>query len=78
MVLDRASYDWHQLDLATLTTPISVGDWYHLELAVNGCRLTVTATPEGGRPATRIEDTDDVRSPFENSRSAALVVSELL
>lgn len=59
LVLGRASYDWHQLDVATLVTPISVGDWYHLELAVTGCRVTVMVTPQRGRSATRMEYTDD-------------------
>jgi 3-keto-disaccharide hydrolase len=59
IVLGRASYDWHELRTATLATPITVGDWYHLELAVKGCKLTVTATPQRDRPPTRIEYTDD-------------------
>ncbi len=58
IVLGRASYDWHELHTATLATPITVGDWYHLELAVKGCKFTVTATPEGNRPSTRMEYTD--------------------
>lgn len=58
VVLGRASYDWRQLDTALLATPISAGEWCHLELSVQGCKLTVTATPEGGRAATRIEYTD--------------------
>lgn len=59
IVLGRASYDWHELRTATLAAPIAVGDWYRLELAVKGCKLTVTATPEGNRPSTRMEYTDD-------------------
>ena len=59
IVLGRASYDWHELRSETLITPIAVGDWYHLELAVKGCQLTVTATPEENRPPTRMEYTDN-------------------
>lgn len=59
IVLGRASYDWHELRTATLVTPIAVESWYRLELAVKGCMLTVTATPQDGRPPTRIEYTDD-------------------
>jgi 3-keto-disaccharide hydrolase len=59
IVLGRASYDWHQLCSVPLATPIRVGSWYHLELAVIGCSLTVTATPQGDRPPTRVEYTDD-------------------
>lgn len=59
IVLGRASYDWHELRSETLVTPIAVGSWYRLELAVKGCKLTVTATPEEDRPPTRMEYTDD-------------------
>ncbi len=59
IVLGRASYDWHELRTAALATPIAVGSWYHLELAVKECKLTVTATPQEDHPPTRIEYTDD-------------------
>ena len=59
IVLGRASYDWHQLSTATLATPITIGNWYHLVLAVKGCKLTVIATPQDDRSSTRIEYTDD-------------------
>ncbi|MGA2806722.1 MAG: family 16 glycoside hydrolase [Terracidiphilus sp.] len=59
VILGRASYEWRQLESAKLATPIAAGTWYHLELSAQGCRLTVTATPEGGRPATRIEHEDN-------------------
>jgi hypothetical protein len=59
IVLGRASYDWQELRTMTLAAPIAVGDWYHLELAVKGCKLTVTATPEGNRPPTCMVYTDD-------------------
>jgi hypothetical protein len=59
VVLGRASYDWRQLEATKLSTPVSEGTWYHLELAAQGCRLTVTATPDGGRPATRIDYQDN-------------------
>jgi hypothetical protein len=54
LVLGRASYDWRPLEIDKLATPVLAGTWYHLELSAQGCKLTVTATPEGGRPATRI------------------------
>lgn len=59
IVLGRASYDWHELRSAALLTPIAVGNWYRLEFAADGCKLTVTATPDGNRPATRMEYTDN-------------------
>jgi len=59
IVLGRASYDWHELRSEILVTPIAVGSWYRLELAVKGCKLKVTATPEGNGPPTRIEYTDN-------------------
>ena len=58
VVLGRASYEWRPLEVVKLATPVSAGAWYHLDLSAQGCRLTVTATPDGGRPATRI-DFDD-------------------
>ena len=58
VVLGRASFDWHELETATLASPVSVGTWYRLELSAQGCRLTVTVTPDGGRPATRIDHED--------------------
>ncbi len=59
VILGRASYDWHELRSVTLVTPIAVGSWYRLDLAVKGCKLTVTAIPEGNRPSTRMEYIDD-------------------
>jgi len=59
VVLGRASYDWRQLEVAKLATPVSAGTWYHLELSARDCVLTVTATPDGNRPATRIEHRDN-------------------
>ncbi len=58
VVLGRASYDWHELKALALTTPVMVGEWYHLELSAQGCNLTVIATPQGGGPATRLEHQD--------------------
>jgi hypothetical protein len=58
MVLGRASYEWHELRSEALVTPIVVGGWYRLELSARGCKLTVTATPEGNHPATKMEYTD--------------------
>jgi hypothetical protein len=54
IVLGRASYDWHQLAIASLQTPVSVGSWYRLELSAQDCMLTVTVTPEDGREPTRL------------------------
>jgi hypothetical protein len=59
VVLGRASYEWHPLEVVKLVTPISAGVWYHLELSAQGCSLTVTATPDHGRPPTRIVHQDD-------------------
>jgi len=58
VVLGRASYDWHELKAATLSSPIAVGAWYHLELAADGCTLTVIAAPAGNGSATRIDYQD--------------------
>jgi hypothetical protein len=59
VVLGRASYDWHQLENVKLAAPVSVGSWYHLELSAQGCKLTVTVTPEGNGLPTRIEHQDN-------------------
>ncbi len=59
VVLGRASFDWHELRVARLASPIVTGSWYHLEVAADGCHLTVTATPEAGGPSTRIDYEDD-------------------
>jgi hypothetical protein len=59
VVLGRASYDWHELENVKLVTPVSVGNWYHLELLAQGCKLTVTVTPEGSGLPTRIEHQDN-------------------
>lgn len=59
LILGRASYDWHQLESVKLVTPVSAGVWYHLELSAQGCRLIVTATPQGGGPATSIDHQDN-------------------
>jgi hypothetical protein len=58
IVLGRASYDWHQLKTAPLATPVSVGSWYHLELSAEGCALTVTLSPVGSGPPSRIDFQD--------------------
>ena len=58
VVLGRASYDWHQLKIAPLAAPVSVGEWYHLGVSAQGCRLTVTVAPEGGTPATELQYED--------------------
>jgi hypothetical protein len=58
VVLGRASFDWHQLENVRLATPIVVGSWYRLELSAQGCRLTVTVTPEGNGHPTRIDHED--------------------
>jgi hypothetical protein len=59
VVLGRASYDWHQLEVANLATPLALGEWYHLHLSAQGCKLTVTVTPMGGQPSGRIDYQDD-------------------
>jgi hypothetical protein len=59
LILGRASYDWHSLQILKLATPISTNSWYHLELAAQGCKLTVTATPGGNLPPTRIDYQDN-------------------
>jgi hypothetical protein len=38
--------------------PISVGSWYHLELSAQGCALTVTVSPMGSDPISRIDYQD--------------------
>ncbi len=58
IVLGRASYDWHQLRTAPLLAPVSVGSWYRLEFSAQGCTLTVTVTPVGGGPTSRIDYQD--------------------
>lgn len=58
VVLGRASYDWHELKATTLSSPIAVGSWYHLELVANGCNLTVIAAPAENGSATRIDYQD--------------------
>lgn len=59
VVLGRASHDWRQLENAALATPVSLGTWYRLELSTQGCRISVTVTPEDGRPPTHIDHDDD-------------------
>jgi hypothetical protein len=54
VVLGRASYDWHQLATVKLASPVSIGSWYRLELAAQGCALTVSVTPNDGRPPTHL------------------------
>lgn len=58
LVLGRASYDWHILKEAKLSAPVSPGQWYHLELAAQGCQLTVLATPDLKTAGTSIEYQD--------------------
>ena len=58
VVLGRAAYDWELLSEAKLLVPISVSDWYHLELAAHGCNIEVAAQPPGNRPATYIHYQD--------------------
>lgn len=58
VVLGRASYDWRQLEVAPLATPVSAGTWYNLEISAQGCVLNVTVRPQGGRPITRITHED--------------------
>jgi hypothetical protein len=58
VVLGRASYDWHQLKTMALRTPVSIGTWYHFALAAQGCKLTVTVTPQNGSAATMLEYED--------------------
>lgn len=71
VVLGRASYDWHELRAARLASPIAVGNWYHLEISANGCRLVVLATPENGDLPTRIDyqDAQCLRSGVAGLRS---------
>jgi hypothetical protein len=59
VVLGRASFDWHQLASSPLTTPVSVGSWYRIELSARGCKLTVTVSPEDNRAPTLINYVDD-------------------
>jgi hypothetical protein len=59
VVLGRASYDWHQLKTIALSTPVSVGTWYHLALSAKGCKLAVTVTPQSG--ATTLLEYEDAR-----------------
>jgi hypothetical protein len=59
VVLGRASYDWHELENVKLATPVSVGNWYHMDLSAQGCKLTVTVTPEGNGRPTRIDHQDN-------------------
>jgi hypothetical protein len=59
VVLGRASYDWHLLQVVHLSTPVSVGLWYRLELAAYGCTLTVTVTPENGGTPTHLDYQDN-------------------
>jgi len=59
VVLGRASFDWHELRVVRLASPIVLGDWYHLQISADGCHLTVTATPQASGPATRIDYQDD-------------------
>ena len=58
VVLGRASFDWHELRVVRLRSPIAVGNWYHLELSASGCNLIVTATPEYRGQPTRIDYQD--------------------
>jgi Domain of Unknown Function (DUF1080) len=59
VVLGRASFDWHELRAARLALPVTVGNWYHLEISANGCHLVVTATPQASGLPTRIDYQDD-------------------
>lgn len=58
LVLGRASYDWRTLAEARVSTPITVGRWYHIELSARGCKLTAVAAPVGGGQPARIEYQD--------------------
>ena len=58
VVLGRASYDWHQLAIANLKTPVAIGSWYRLELLAQGCTLTVTVSPQDGREPTSLQFED--------------------
>ena len=58
VVLGRASYDWHELKTVPLTAPIWIGEWYHLELSAQGCKLTVTVTAPDNAPATKLDYQD--------------------
>lgn len=58
LVLGRASYDWHTLKEVKLTSPISPGEWYHIELAAQGCKFEVLATPDSKTPGTYIDYQD--------------------
>jgi hypothetical protein len=58
VVLGRASYDWRELKNVKLATPVALGAWYRLELSAQGCKLTVTVTPEDKSPSTRIDHED--------------------
>lgn len=58
VILGRASYDWHQLAAARLTTPISVGSWNRLQVSAQGCSLTVTVTPVNGSASTQLQYED--------------------
>jgi hypothetical protein len=58
VVLGRASYDWHQLAIANLKSPVAVGSWYRLELLAQGCTLTVTVVPKDGQEPTSLQFED--------------------
>jgi hypothetical protein len=59
VVLGRASFDWHELRVVSLASPVAIGSWYHLELSANGCKLNVIAVPLSGGPRTSIDYQDD-------------------
>lgn len=59
VILGRASYNWQLLARAPLTTPVKVGAWYRVQVAVRGCTLTVTVTPQDDGSPTRLEHKDD-------------------
>lgn len=59
VVLGRSSYDWRQLEVAKLASPVVAGAWYRLELSADKCMLTVTVRPVPGGQTTRISHLDD-------------------
>jgi len=71
VVLGRASYDWRQLAEAKLATPLTSGQWYHLEIAARGCELEVMARPVGDGADTQLHyhDPDCLTSGVGGLRS---------
>lgn len=59
LILGRATYDWRELAATKLAEPVSIGEWYHIELTAQGCKLSASISTPDGRPGTRIDYQDD-------------------